>query len=34
MNGIKAAIEYGATLYSTDRDFRRFTGLRVKKPFD
>ena len=28
------AIEYGATLYSTDRDFRRFAGLRVKNPLD
>jgi len=26
------AIEHGATLYSTDLDFRRFTGLKLKNP--
>ncbi len=26
------AIEHGATLYTTDRDFRRFSGLRVHYP--
>ena len=26
------AIEYDATLYSTDRDFKRFAGIRVKNP--
>jgi uncharacterized protein len=28
------AIEYDATLYSTDRDFKRFASLRVKNPLD
>ena len=26
------AIEHGATLYSTDRDFARFEGLRLVNP--
>jgi predicted nucleic acid-binding protein len=26
------AIEYGATLYSTDNDFSRFNGLRWRNP--
>lgn len=26
------AVEHGATLYSTDRDFARFPGLRFKNP--
>jgi uncharacterized protein len=26
------AIEHGATLYSTDRDFARFAGLRCINP--
>ena len=26
------AIEHGATLYTADRDFRRFAGLRVQYP--
>src|SRR5262249_34585510 len=26
------AIEHGATLHTTDRDFRRFSGLRVRYP--
>jgi toxin-antitoxin system PIN domain toxin len=26
------ALEYGATLYSTDRDFRRFQGLKLIDP--
>lgn len=28
------AIEHGATLYSSDRDFRRFSGLRIIDPLD
>lgn len=28
------AIEHRATLYSNDRDFTRFTGLKVKNPVD
>jgi uncharacterized protein len=28
------AIEHGATLYSTDRDFARFPGLRFVNPFE
>jgi predicted nucleic acid-binding protein len=26
------ALEHGATLYSTDRDFRRFKGLKLVDP--
>jgi len=28
------AIEHGATLYTTDRDFTRFAGLAWKNPLD
>jgi predicted nucleic acid-binding protein len=28
------AIEHGTTLYTTDRDFARFPGLRWKNPLD
>lgn len=28
------AIEHGATLWTTDRDFMRFKGLRVSNPLD
>jgi uncharacterized protein len=28
------AVEHGATLYSTDRDFSRFPGLRFKNPLE
>ena len=28
------ALEYDATLYSTDRDFKRFAGLRLRNPLD
>jgi toxin-antitoxin system PIN domain toxin len=28
------AIEHGATLYSSDRDFRRFSGVRVVDPLE
>lgn len=28
------AIEHGATLYSTDRDFTRFPGLKLVNPLD
>jgi len=27
------AVEYGATLDTTDREFSRFTGLKCKNPF-
>jgi predicted nucleic acid-binding protein len=28
------AIEYASTLYSTDRDFARFPGLKWKNPLE
>ena len=28
------AIEHGATLYTTDRDFSRFQGLRTRNPLE
>ena len=28
------AVEHGAVLYSTDRDFARFPGLRVRNPLE
>ncbi len=28
------AIEHGATLYSTDKDFTRFSGLKLINPLD
>jgi uncharacterized protein len=28
------AVEHGATLYSTDRDFLSFPGLKWKNPLD
>jgi predicted nucleic acid-binding protein len=28
------AIEHGATLFTTDRDFARFAGVRVRDPLE